>query len=97
MRRIPFAIALCAACSTGSIDGLAPAEDTGGPKVLFDLNKKPLPEVPFPNDMLTETMLYAAWLATTHCSASSMSLELALPESGNTLRAIMLQPGAMPV
>jgi hypothetical protein len=53
MRRTLFAIALCAACSSGSIDGLAKAEDTVGPKVLFDLSKKPLPEIPFPNDIAT--------------------------------------------
>ena len=36
---------LGAACSSGSVEGLAPAENTGGPKVLFDLNHTPLPEV----------------------------------------------------
>src|SRR2546421_8122210 len=51
MLSILLAISLCAC--TGSVEGLAPAEDTGGPKVLFDLNKKPLPEVPFPNDIAT--------------------------------------------
>ena len=44
---------LCLACSSGSVVGLAPAEDTGGPRVLFDLQKKPLPEIPFPNDLAT--------------------------------------------
>src|SRR4029077_4026196 len=26
---------------------------SGGPKLLFDLQKKPLPEIPFPNDLAT--------------------------------------------
>ena len=34
-------------------EGLAPAQDTGGPKVVFDLLHKPLPEIPFPNDLAT--------------------------------------------
>ena len=44
---------LVSACTNASFDGLAPAEDTGGPRVLFDLQKKPLPEIPFPNDIAT--------------------------------------------
>jgi hypothetical protein len=52
MRRTLFALLLCA-CARGSVDGLAPAEDTGGPKVLFDLKHTPLPEVPLPNDIAT--------------------------------------------
>src|ERR1041384_1635964 len=51
MRRIPPLLLICAACSQGlPVQGLAPAEKTGGPQVLFDLTPTPLPEVPFPHD-----------------------------------------------
>lgn len=46
-------VLLLCACSTGAVQGLAPAEQTGGPRILFDLQKKPLPEIPFPNDLAT--------------------------------------------
>ena len=42
-----------AACTPGSYQGLAPAQATGGPSVLFDLTKKPFAEIPFPNDIVT--------------------------------------------
>jgi hypothetical protein len=42
-----------AACSSGSYQGLAPAQATGGPSVLFDLRKQPFAEIPFPNDVAT--------------------------------------------
>ncbi len=49
--------------------------------------------------MFTATMLYAARFATTQSKASLMSATVAegLLPSGNTLSAMMLQPGAMPV
>ncbi|MFN2548488.1 MAG: hypothetical protein ABR567_13730 [Myxococcales bacterium] len=34
-------------------EGLAPARNTGGPRVVFDLSHKPLPEIPFPSDVAT--------------------------------------------
>ena len=37
----------------GSFEGLAAAQNTGGPKVVFDLFRKPLPEIPFPTDIAT--------------------------------------------
>ena len=41
-------------CAKGeSFDGLARAKETGGPKIVFDLNRKPLPEIPFPTDIAT--------------------------------------------
>src|SRR2546423_135426 len=54
-RRLLF-LSLCAlaACrSARPIEGLAPARDTGGPRIAFDLLRKPLPEMPFPNDVAT--------------------------------------------
>ena len=55
MRRFPVVLVLIAlGCSSGAhFNGLAPAEATGGPKVLFDLARKPLPEIPFPSDLAT--------------------------------------------
>jgi dienelactone hydrolase len=45
---------LAAACRSGqSVDGLAPARATGGPQIVFDLTRKPLPVIPFPNDVAT--------------------------------------------
>ena len=52
-RRLLF-LSLCvlAGCRSGQpIEGLAPARDTGGPRIAFDLTRKPLPEMPFPNDL----------------------------------------------
>ena len=46
--------ALAAACGAPMpFTGLAPAQATGGPVVRFDLLAKPLPEIPFPNDLAT--------------------------------------------
>ena len=53
MRRILVAAAVCACSSGASFEGLASAVDRGGPKVSFDLTHKPLPEIPFPNDLAT--------------------------------------------
>ena len=51
--RFCFCLAL-AGCGKGAgFDGLAPAQDTGGPRVSFDLSHTPLPEIPFPNDLAT--------------------------------------------
>ena len=48
-----LAAALAACKSAEPFEGLAPATQTGGPRVLFDLARTPFPEVPFPNDVLT--------------------------------------------
>ena len=52
-----FAVGSCLflqACRAGTpVDGLLPAVDRGGPRVVFDLLNKPLPEIPFPNDIAT--------------------------------------------
>ena len=45
-------LSACAA-KQASYEGLAPAVDQGGPHVVFDLTRKPLPEIPFPNDLAT--------------------------------------------
>src|SRR6478735_9103360 len=51
--------ALVLTCALGclqkplSFEGLAPTQETGGPRVRFDLRPAPLPDVPFPNDLLT--------------------------------------------
>lgn len=41
-----------ASCET-KLEGLLPAPESNGPKIVFDLLAKPLPEIPFPNDMAT--------------------------------------------
>jgi len=54
MTRRLLLLSLCAlaGCRSGQpIEGLAPARDTGGPRIAFDLTRKPLPEIPFPNDL----------------------------------------------
>jgi hypothetical protein len=37
----------------GRPEGLAPAPDTTGPRVVWDLEAEPLPEIPLPNDAAT--------------------------------------------
>ena len=45
---------LAVACrSSQSVEGLAPARKTGGPRIVFDLSRRPLAEIPFPNDLAT--------------------------------------------
>src|SRR6267143_2757231 len=54
MTRRLLLLSLCAlaGCRSGQpIEGLAPARDTGGPRIALDLTRKPLPEMPFPNDL----------------------------------------------
>lgn len=48
----PLAVAALA-CDNAAPDGLFPAPDGDGPKIVFDLLAKPLPEIPFPNDLAT--------------------------------------------
>lgn len=43
---------LFAACEQ-RLEGLLPAPKSDGPKVVFDLLARPLPEIPFPNDLAT--------------------------------------------
>lgn len=40
-------------CAGSAPMGLHPAAQGPGPRVIFDLDKKPLPEIPFPNDLAT--------------------------------------------
>lgn len=48
------AVSIAAACKSGTpLQGLAPAQETGGPRVRWDLYQTPLPEIPFPNDVAT--------------------------------------------
>lgn len=52
--RFVLPAALLFACSDEPLPGLLKApEDVGGPRVVFDLLAKPLPEIPFPNDIAT--------------------------------------------
>ena len=51
--RPQLAALMVAACSQAAVEGLAPADPTGGPRVRFDLTHTPLPEIPFPNDVAT--------------------------------------------
>jgi hypothetical protein len=53
LKRAVLIVTLAFGCSSSSLDGLAAAVDHGGPKVQFDLAASPLPQVPFPNDVLT--------------------------------------------
>ncbi len=56
MTRRLLLLSLCALAGCRSaqpIEGLAPARDTGGPRIVFDLARKPLPEIPFPSDLAT--------------------------------------------
>lgn len=43
---------LASSCET-KLEGLARAPQSNGPKIVFDLLAKPLPEIPFPNDLAT--------------------------------------------
>ncbi len=54
MTRRMLLLCLCALAGCRSaqpIEGLAPATQTGGPRIVLDLTRKPLPEMPFPNDL----------------------------------------------
>ncbi|TMA28760.1 MAG: hypothetical protein E6J78_04955 [Deltaproteobacteria bacterium] len=53
MKRVLLLITLIACAKGAAFEGLAPAVDTGGPKVVFDLSRRPLPEIPYPNDLAT--------------------------------------------
>jgi hypothetical protein len=54
MTRILPLLALGACDPSGPrAEGWAPAEQTGGPTVVWDSEAKPLPEVPLPNDAAT--------------------------------------------
>ena len=45
---------IAVSCAKGSaFEGLLPAQPGVGPRVVFDLLRKPLPEIPFPNDLAT--------------------------------------------
>jgi hypothetical protein len=51
--RTSCALILLAGCASGVPEGLAPAAEGPGPKVVFDVYAKPLPEIPLPNDFAT--------------------------------------------
>ncbi|MCC6746913.1 MAG: hypothetical protein IT371_04595 [Deltaproteobacteria bacterium] len=55
MRQALVAALLCllAACEGPRPDGLAFADPGPGPHVIFDLEARPLPEIPLPNDLAT--------------------------------------------
>src|SRR2546425_3249626 len=50
---LPSLCALAGCLSRQPIEGLAPARDTGGPRIVFDPTRKPLAQIPFPNDLAT--------------------------------------------
>ncbi len=57
MRRVLLCAALIGGCDPAfdeKATGLALTEPTAGPKVMFDLDARPLPEIPFPNDLATK-------------------------------------------
>ena len=45
-------IPILVACAPG-LEGLAPTPAGSGPRVVWDLANRPLPEIPFPNDAAT--------------------------------------------
>lgn len=49
--RFCFCLALGGCGKGASFEGLAPTQETGGPRVSFDLSHTPRPEIPFPNDL----------------------------------------------
>lgn len=55
MRRASFiSIVLLLGCEgSAPTEGLATSEQTGGPEIVFDLSARPIPEIPFPNDLAT--------------------------------------------
>jgi hypothetical protein len=59
MRRLPARLLALTvllaftACAGPGAEGLAPTPDGSGPRVVFDIDRKPLPEVPLPNNMAT--------------------------------------------
>src|SRR5688572_7529455 len=73
-------LALLPACNAEPPpSGLATAEPTAGPKIVFDLAARPIPEIPFPNDIATRPdptsptgrRLNAALIAPTELEASA--------------------------
>lgn len=52
IRWAAIAATLAAACAD-SPEGIALTPDGDGPMVVFDFDRKPLPEIPFPNDLAT--------------------------------------------
>ena len=60
MKRLAVVVVAAAALATSCRkadpwEGLAEAHATTGPRVVFDLSRRPLPEIPFPNDLATRT------------------------------------------
>jgi hypothetical protein len=51
--RASFTIVLLAVFACAAPAGLAPTPEGGGPRVVWDLAHRPLPEIPFPNDAAT--------------------------------------------
>jgi hypothetical protein len=56
MRGCPRLLIACVltatACAPGA-EGLAPTPEGDGPRVVFDFDHRPLPDIPFPNDIAT--------------------------------------------
>jgi hypothetical protein len=46
-------IFIFSSCSFQAPDGLAPTPEGSGPEIVFDLDARPFPNIPFPNDLAT--------------------------------------------
>jgi hypothetical protein len=44
---------VCGGCGPAGPEGLAPAPAGTGPRIVFDLDARPFPDIPFPNDLAT--------------------------------------------
>lgn len=69
-----LAAALVAGCAGERPDGLRARLETGGPRVVYDLEHTPLPEIPLPNDVAT-------WLDPTSPTGRRLNISLKVPTS----------------
>ncbi|MBW1809725.1 MAG: hypothetical protein JRJ87_16130 [Deltaproteobacteria bacterium] len=48
-----ISVLILAGCSFQVPEGLAPTPEGNGPEIVFDLDARPFPDIPFPNDLAT--------------------------------------------
>ena len=63
MRYLTFSMVICVGFLAACVDapeGIRQTPEGGGPQVIFDLDHRPLPEIPFPNDLATRADATAA-------------------------------------
>jgi hypothetical protein len=63
MKNLACIVMICSGLLTSCADapeGIRQTPEGGGPQVVFDLDHKPLPEIPFPNDLATRADASAA-------------------------------------